>query len=166
MRECSRCRLSGDDASFYPNAGQGAWCKRCIKAFRRRRVSKAVQRAERADREQVALLHLVNEIQKDGQPFVYVIKTLGKCKIGYSKTVSKRIRTFNTAHPKPCQLLAVAPGGRQLEQKLHHEFRNLHITGEWFGDVQRIIQKVSRLPGAMVFLEGYMTTSPPDVPVQ
>jgi hypothetical protein len=82
-------------------------------------------------------------------------------KIGYSTSVSQRVRTFNTAHSKPVKVVAVAPGGRRIECQLHERFKHCRIAREWYGRSPAVLRAFKSLPGAMVFLSGHTAQDAP-----
>jgi hypothetical protein len=104
---------------------------------------------------------VVKQFQVDGRPFVYLIQQGTRCKIGFSRDVARRLHSFDTANAKPCQLLAVAPGGRQQERELHERFKRLRVSGEWFMNRAALLAHFVNLPDALVFLPGYLTAEPP-----
>jgi len=88
-----------------------------------------------------------------------------KYKIGYSTNVERRIRAFNTASPIPCKILAVAPGGKELESQLHKQFQDNVVSGEWFIFLKKedILNAFKQLEKAMIFLPGYISEASPVV---
>lgn len=65
---------------------------------------------------------------------VYFIQqgTDGPIKIGKTSEPWTRLRELQCANPDDLRMLGVLEGGRDLEGRLHHEFRQGHIRGEWF----------------------------------
>lgn len=53
-------------------------------------------------------------------------------KIGWAKDPKKRLASFQTGASTKYNLLGMIPGSRHLEKKLHHDFRELKVRGEWF----------------------------------
>jgi hypothetical protein len=53
-------------------------------------------------------------------------------KIGFATNVKSRMIGFQTALPYPVILLAQTDGTRRLERKLHRQFKELRLRGEWF----------------------------------
>lgn len=151
------------DFLFFPDAPDRALCKECIKSRVRGRNKEIFQEADRRKREQVALLELVRQYQPDNEPFIYLIEHDNRYKIGFSKNISKRLRSFNTAHATHCKIVAIAPGTKELEKDLHKKFSTHHISGEWFLKKPAIVQYIESLVGSMIFLPGYLKQegSPP-----
>lgn len=58
--------------------------------------------------------------------------SLNRVKIGTTLYVRSRIDNFQSACPAPLSLQWLLPGGVELEQSLHKEFRPLRVLGEWF----------------------------------
>jgi Meiotically up-regulated gene 113 len=164
MKLCVSCKALRAEGSFYADGSQpDDKCKPCIHRPRRPHVGVLRKRhtATRADRSQAAIRFIIKHEQAEKQPFVYLMKAGQFYKIGFSTSIYKRIRQLETASSESVQLIAVAPGGRQLERKLHHEFRNSHVRLEWFKDHRNAFVECFRnLPGSMVFLPGYMTAEP------
>jgi hypothetical protein len=159
MKRCSRCGNIRQEGSFYTDGShRDDWCKACIHHPRTACVKAMRHEASKLEREQAAIRHVVKHAQAD-QPFVYLIRAGSRnYKIGTSMNVNKRLRQLATASSKPIQLIAVAPGGRQLEQDLHRELKRFRIRLEWFRDAQNeIVQRFAALDRAMVFLPGYVT---------
>ena len=63
---------------------------------------------------------------------VYFIRAGAAVKIGRTAHLAARLRALGTASAVPLELLAAVPGGRQLEARLHRQWRHLHLRGEWF----------------------------------
>ena len=157
MRTCSNdlCRKTEEETEFYSN---NDLCKACILRLRSERLVGSRVHVIRAERAQTAILTLVREAQKDGTSFVYLLDSGKYYKIGFSSNVASRVKALQTAHASryPIRVLAVVPGGKQLEQELHSRFRHCWRAREWFHRRQEIIAAFSLLPGSMVFLPEYM----------
>lgn len=72
---------------------------------------------------------------------VYVIayrskrgRAIGPSKIGIAKDPEQRLRTFQTANPRPLMLYKTYPvaRARALEQAVHRHLRPVRMKGEWF----------------------------------
>jgi Meiotically up-regulated gene 113 len=63
---------------------------------------------------------------------VYFVRAGDAIKIGRTAHLGARLRALATASAVPLELLAVVPGGRQLEARLHRRWRHLRLRGEWF----------------------------------
>ena len=163
MRKCPHCKERRSDDDFYPDAfwRPRAWCKLCINHKRGGRQTHAsINNATALQREQDAILSVIAGHQR-GDPFVYLIEMPGGYKIGFSRSVVRRVRTFNTAHPFPVRVVAVAPGGREVERALHSQFDHYRIAREWFRRHMAVLRVFSDLPGAMVFLPGHTKQAAP-----
>lgn len=166
---CVRCGTLRGEKSFFPSTGskRDGICKPCLYRPDRACVARGVKALrKRPDRTQKAIRYVVKQTQTDEQPLVYLLKVHNFYKIGISKDVNKRIRQLSTGCSAMPELIAVAPGGRQLEQELHEEFKNYRKHGEWFGHRREIIARFVGLPGAMIFLPGHVSPNlpaPPDV---
>lgn len=58
---------------------------------------------------------------------VYFVRFGDRVKIGFTSDMKARMAVI--PHD---EILATIPGGRELEQKLHHRFKLTRLTGEWF----------------------------------
>ena len=144
------------DFLFHPTAPDRALCKECIKSRVRKRNSEIFGNADRRHREQEALRHLVRQIQANHEPYVYLIEHDNKYKIGFSKDINKRVKSFNTAHAVPCKIVAIVPGDKTLEKTLHNKFTVHHVHGEWFLKKITILNEFKGLNGVMIFLPGFL----------
>jgi len=72
---------------------------------------------------------------------VYVIayrskrgRAIGPSKIGIARDPEQRLRTFQTANPRPLMLYKTFPvsRARALEQAVHRHLRPVRMKGEWF----------------------------------
>lgn len=71
----------------------------------------------------------------DRSGFVYVIQNdSGLCKIGRAKDVGKRIRSLSTGSSSELKLIAAWPcdDAAQHESRLHAEWNEHRVRGEWF----------------------------------
>ena len=80
------------------------------------------------------------EIKEGPRPdrcgYVYLIQaTSGECKIGLTRSVSKRLAQLQTANPIALNLLHFFPASdaRAVEADLHRRFASNHIRNEWYG---------------------------------
>lgn len=58
---------------------------------------------------------------------VYYMRIGNRVKIGFTTGLAERLKVIN-----PEEIMAVEPGGYELEQRRHREFRHLRTHGEWF----------------------------------
>ncbi len=63
--------------------------------------------------------------------FVYFIRCLDTVKIGYSSGLSRK-EQLQTGNPSQLEIIAIIPGGRQLERLLHQRFAEYNVRKEWF----------------------------------
>lgn len=76
--------------------------------------------------------------------FVYFIASAsGPIKIGKAINPMQRMKELQTSSPERLNLLGVLFGDIILEQKLHLEFKELRLTGEWFRREERLLQYIS-----------------------
>jgi Meiotically up-regulated gene 113/Firmicute plasmid replication protein (RepL) len=54
------------------------------------------------------------------------------CKIGYSSNPTSRLIQLQTGNPFPLELISVIEGDLTLETKLHNQFVEFRLQGEWF----------------------------------
>lgn len=71
----------------------------------------------------------------------------GKVKIGRSTNIVKRMAALVTMSPVPLKLVAVAPGGADVELAYHDKFADLRAVGEWFQCDLVVLQEIIRLRG-------------------
>ena len=69
--------------------------------------------------------------------FVYIVKNMdtNNIKIGVSKDVYKRLETFRTGNDCQLELVyksIICSNTFDLESKVHEEFKDFHVRGEWF----------------------------------
>jgi hypothetical protein len=74
------------------------------------------------------------------RPFVYFAERDGLIKIGTSANVPQRMRTLRAT------LLALKPGGREMERQMHRTFAQWAVGGEWFEDCPELRVFISWLP--------------------
>jgi len=88
----------------------------------------------------------------DGNECVYILESNGYYKIGYSnKKLSQRIRILQTGNPLEIRLVMIIyprSTPRREEKRLHIEYANKKMRGEWFaldnGDLNNIIRRYFR----------------------
>lgn len=78
------------------------------------------------DEAKIRRSYLRHPKQTDDQ-VVYYLRFADRIKIGTTSNPTTRL----LAIPHD-EVLATEPGGYTLERQRHQQFRNLHITGEWF----------------------------------
>lgn len=71
---------------------------------------------------------------------VYYMRFGDRVKIGYTTNLASRLK----AVPND-ELLATEPGTRAVESARHHQFRELRLIGEWFGNAEPLIGHIERL---------------------
>ena len=66
--------------------------------------------------------------------FVYFIKSLDKIKIGASSGdgFPSRVSAFSTSNPHELTLIFALHGDTKDEQKIHEQYSDYHVSGEWF----------------------------------
>lgn len=92
---------------------------------------------------------------------VYFIQALSKeglIKIGYSKDLNKRIKTFKTANGVKLKLLhrmqcTSKEAARTVEKTLHQIFEYGRRQGEWFTQNQPLIKTINKLKEGTPFSE-------------
>ena len=101
----------------------------------------------------------VGTLADRGAASVYFIQCglEGPIKIGWSTNVSERLATAQTYHHEELVLRATAPGGADVEARLHAVFQAAHIRGEWFRPVPELLELVAALDEGVTlasYLEG------------
>lgn len=86
-------------------------------------------------REQSNALPPTSIMPQRGPGWVYFFQSLGPdelVKIGWSADPTKRFKVLATAQPHGIALVALLPGPRTLERRIHEEFAGWRRSGEWF----------------------------------
>ncbi|MCG5464314.1 GIY-YIG nuclease family protein [Micromonospora sp. MED01] len=79
-------------------------------------------------------------------PVVYYARCGEQIKIGYTtREPAKRLTDIQRALNLPLQLLAIEPGGRELEQQRHEQFAPYRTYGEWFVVADSIVRHAGSL---------------------
>ncbi|MEM6471699.1 MAG: GIY-YIG nuclease family protein [Planctomycetota bacterium] len=88
----------------------------------------------------------------------------GLIKIGYtSKDPVERLRELQTGSSQELELLMTEPGTLGDEKKLHDEFRNYRVRGEWFRPGRELVHRVFRIDDTIqmqklrAFADSYMS---------
>jgi hypothetical protein len=77
---------------------------------------------------------------------VYFIQAQGgQIKIGLAVKPLSRMADLQIANPEKLTLLLSIDGGRDLEKRLHAEFRHLWIHGEWFKPGDDLLARIKDL---------------------
>ena len=91
-------------------------------------------------------------LEKEENSLVYFIgdPTTGTVKIGFSKSVNRRLAQLQIATTSELQLLGCTVGGPRLEKKLHEQFKPFRVRGEWFRLGPELLQYIQQIgkPGA------------------
>lgn len=78
-------------------------------------------------------------LRKDRDGFVYYIQIGAHLKIGFSKDVRRRMRSY----PPESKLLAIEPGDKDLERSRHRQFKASLTHGrEWFTPTVDLIEHI------------------------
>ena len=161
MHKCHRCKLLKELSAFHPDLHDKIWCKACIDRERGKRAGTQRREAVKKEREQISILEVVKQFQMNREDLVYLLTAGNRYKIGHTNNLEQRVRTFNTASPSPHKIIAVAPGGKQLEGNLHENLNRFRIFGEWFQKRKEVFEAFQTLQGVMIFLPGYVTENAP-----
>lgn len=83
---------------------------------------------------------------------VYFVERQGFVKIGFSADLNARLSSLANEVirvpgmlPGRVNLLAIQPGGRQLERQTHRRFAHLRVGGEWFRAAQDLQDHINSL---------------------
>jgi hypothetical protein len=93
------------------------------------------------------VLDSVAPLQRAGDlGWIYFIQSVtnGPIKIGFSKNVKERIEDIQCGSPAKLTVLAVHPGTRWGEQRLHKQFATDRIRagGEWFNPSEKLLKYI------------------------
>ena len=78
------------------------------------------------------------KVERISDPLVYFIQeSTGLVKIGLTKNIEKRLKTYETHNPHTLKLLKIIrcanlKEAQRLERSLHKKFSEFKINGEWF----------------------------------
>lgn len=113
----------------------------------------------RANGRWVADVRIIEDIQerlaqqRAAQECVYYIRRRDRIKIGTTTNLTARMAAL-----LPDEILAVEPGGRDMEVGRHQQFATLRVRGEWFRDdptlrehIASLVQQHGTPPAAAVF---------------
>lgn len=88
----------------------------------------------------------------------FLSNSMGAIKIGYSRSLKSRMRSLQTSAAMKLDVIALIPGGRDLESFIHRSLTAHRLNGEWFRDCDAvrafIADVVSLGPGALGFVSG------------
>ncbi|MBD7992813.1 GIY-YIG nuclease family protein [Ochrobactrum sp. Sa2BUA5] len=71
-------------------------------------------------------------MDKGSVGYVYFLRSGDTVKIGFSRSVPKRVKSLSAATPHETEVLKVIPGTNQTERYFHTHFRAYRQKGEWF----------------------------------
>jgi hypothetical protein len=80
---------------------------------------------------------------------VYFIRGGDAIKIGFTHDVVARLSALQTASSIPLELLATIDGDKAEEARQHHQWRHLHIRGEWFRADEELLRYIRALAGEL-----------------
>lgn len=63
---------------------------------------------------------------------IYVLRTEGLIKIGYTDNLHRRVQDIISQTPTPVVFMGYMPGDRAVEAHFHQRFKAAHFSGEWF----------------------------------
>ncbi len=66
----------------------------------------------------------------------------GPIKIGFTKSLTKRLSTIKVSSPEPIALLGVMEGKQTKERWLHEQFAVHRLQGEWFSPAPEVLAYV------------------------
>lgn len=88
------------------------------------------------------------ELYKNRPPWysglVYVVRSGGFAKIGYTGLIEERLRALRNTNPHEIKLIALFYGSMEHERLAHEKFKALRYRGEWFrveGTLDRWIKR-------------------------
>lgn len=87
----------------------------------------------------------------------------GRLKIGYTKgNPGKRLRALQTGSPSKLYLMAVHPGTPELERRLHQQFSDARLHGEWFDASDDLLVHLAEVCALTIALNESMGEVPPE----
>lgn len=82
---------------------------------------------------------------KSRDPIVYYVQAGDQIKIGTTGQLRTRMTALQAEHPVLLKLLAVEPGGREIEAERHQMFAADRVKGEWFRATASILEHAEGL---------------------
>lgn len=83
---------------------------------------------------------------------VYFLRPIGMdgpIKIGFSDQPERRLKEMAMWSPFPLEIIAVVPGGKYLEGRLHAAFADVRLHWEWFKPIPDLKLAIRRLAAGM-----------------
>ncbi|NKX16177.1 GIY-YIG nuclease family protein [Brucella pseudogrignonensis] len=71
-------------------------------------------------------------LEKGTVGYTYFARSGDLVKIGFSKSVPKRLKSISTACPTEIEIIKIIPGTSQTERYFHTHFGSYRQKGEWF----------------------------------
>jgi hypothetical protein len=123
-------------------------CNELLKTVREKEelIKQANQEIEKIQQRQQGISSKVDKPESHG--FIYLIKSeTGHYKIGYSRKLFDRIKTFEVKLPFKVELIHQFPTDdvKQAESELHRYFAASRVNGEWFDLTIEQVQEITRL---------------------
>jgi len=69
----------------------------------------------------------------------------GPVKIGYAKSVKRRMYNLQVGCPYKLKLLLKVPGSKLWEEGLHKQFREFNMEGEWFLPAPKLMKHINNI---------------------
>jgi len=93
------------------------------------------------------IISVVQESNQTKKSKIYFVlcKEAQVVKIGISNDVKKRLDSLQTAKTFKLELLKFTEGDRNLEQKIHEQFKHLRVNGEWFSYSEELSKFIDNL---------------------
>lgn len=91
-----------------------------------------------------AWLNGVEQIDGEGDGWVYFFQCGESVKIGFSRDWKRRHKEIQTSAPAPLKVLRVQKGTQAGEAALHARFSDLHVHLEWYryeGELKRMLAR-------------------------
>lgn len=79
---------------------------------------------------------------------VYFLRQGETIKIGFTRRISRRLRNLQTGSAERLQLLGTIPASQTAERRLHQQFAELRLEGEWFRAEEPLLRTISALISA------------------
>jgi hypothetical protein len=86
-------------------------------------------------------------MQRQPPGFVYFIVSGERVKIGYSVNPKMRLKRLKTGAPQPLEIVATVPAYPHNERRLHKQFSDYRLHGEWFRHEGELRAFIARLDG-------------------
>lgn len=106
--------------------------------------SKHPQIQKTASRPRKATTEPKERTEKIVQGWIYFVESGDRIKIGYSSSLTRRMKNIKHGSPFPTELLLYIDGSMADEKALHKRFAKARLNGEWFAKSSELMKFIQR----------------------